>query len=333
MRMNSWSLFACLAFASGCADSVSPSDTEGETASAVSTTGDTDLAAECGGVLDFVNQASFTRLDEYLPSNVAQGLVNRRAVAPFTSIADISSVSGIADLRLRQIFQGARIEHYVDDGCAGVFQELAISVDDQSAILTFLNTATTEQIIDALRLPTAETVGPQLVARRPFQYITDVADAPNIGPSSFRGIRDAAVVGPFDQLVNAVNATPSEVWIRTGFEPIEAMYPEVYGRQSSFVCFGMPSAIVTQAGGTNRPNLATGADVLAAVTNAVQSAGSLPISSAPGLADLQAQVAGQTFYGCEGIGYEPNPWCGKNRSFYINSVTGYRVFVETGWCE
>jgi len=36
---------------------------------------------------------------------------------------------------------------------------------------------------------------------------------------------------------------------------------------------------------------------------------------------------------CIDLGYEPNPWCGYNRSFFVNSVTGWRVFVQTGWCE
>ena len=329
MRKGSLGLFACLAMAGCAAESVSTS----EISSNVLTTGDTDLAADCQGVLDFANQASYDVLHSFVPSNVAQGIVSRRAVTPFVSIADLSSVSGIADARLHQIGEGARQQGYIAASCAGVYQELAISADDASAMLSFLNTAATEDIIDSLRASNAEDVGPQLVASRPYTTIDQISTHAGIGPASFRGIRDAAVVGPFDQLVSAANATPSEVLIRTGFDPIEAIYPDVYGRESSFTCFGMPSAIVAQAGGTQRANLATGAEVLDAVTSAVQQAGTLPISSAPGLADLAAQVNGQTFYGCVGIGYEPNPWCGLNRSFFVNTVTGYRVFVETGWCE
>lgn len=321
-------LFACLAMA-GCADTLAT----GEVESQVSTTGDTDLAADCAGVLDYVNQASFQTLDAALPSNVASAIVARRQSAPFMSIADISSVSGIADARLRQIGEGARANGYIGPACAGVIQELAVSADDRAAMLSFMNTASTEQIIDALRISTAESVGPALVAARPYTTLEQLAARPNMGPASFRGIRDAAVVGPFDQLVTAVNATPTEVTIRTGFEPIEALYPPAWGRRSAPICFGMPADIVADAGGTLRPNLADGNEVYAAVSSAVAQAGTLPFSSAPGLADLQAQVAGQTFYGCIDIGYEPNPWCGLDRSFFINAVTGYRVFVETGWCE
>lgn len=326
MRTISWSVFACLA-AMGCADQLATS----EVSSKVSTTDDTDLAADCAGVLDYVNQASFATLDAALPSNVAQGIVNRRAITPFVSIADLSSVSGIADARLRQIGEAARANGYIGAACAGVIQELAVSADDRTAMLSFINTASTEQVIDSLRSAQAEGIGASLVAARPFTSLEQLAAQRFMGPASFRGIRDAAVIGPFEQLAAAVNATPSEVLIRTGFEPIEAMFPPVYGR-SSTVCFGMPSDLVAQAGGTMRPNLADGAEVLSNVTSAVNSAGTLPFSSAPGLADLATQVAGQTFYGCE-ISYEPNPWCGLTRRFYINNVTGYRVFAESGWCE
>jgi len=327
MHEKSWCVIACLAAAAGCAE---PAISEIE--SDVLTTGDSDLAADCTGVITFVNSASFATLDAFLPSNVAQAIVARRASTPFVSIADLSSVSGVAEARLRQIGEAARTNGYIGATCAGVYEELAVSADDRTAILAFVNTAATESVIDALRSAQAETIGPALVAARPFVSLEQLAAQSDIGPASFRGIRDAAVIGPFDQLVTAVNATPSEVWIRTGFEPIEALFPQIYGQRSAPICFGMPADIVAQAGGTLRPNLADGAEVLDRVTGAVASAGPLPISSAPGLADLAAQVAGQSFYGCS-LGYEPNPWCGLNRSFYVNTVTGYRVFVETGWCE
>jgi len=51
-----------------------------------------------------------------------------------------------------------------------------------------------------------------------------------------------------------------------------------------------------------------------------------------GLAHLSAQIAGQTFFGCY-IEFQPNPWCGVSRAFYVNQVTGYRVLTETSWCE
>ena len=320
MRKSSWFVATCLGMASGCVEPVAT----GEIQSNLLTTGDTDLAADCAGVLSFVNGASLATLDAFLPSNVAQAIVARRASAPFVSIADLSSVSGIAEARLRQIGEAARTNGYIGAACAGVYQELAISADDGAAILTFVNRAATEAVIDSLRSSQAETVGPALVAARPFSSLEQLAAQSGIGPASFRGIRDAAIIGPFDQLVTAVNATPSGtvvVSLRTGFEPVEALYAEAYGQRSAPICFGMPAQIVADA-----------AEVMSRVTSAVASAWPLPISSAPGLADLAAQVAGQGFYGCS-LSYQPNPWCGLDRSFYINTVTGYRVFVETGWCE
>jgi DNA uptake protein ComE-like DNA-binding protein len=328
MHKSSWSLFACLALAAGCTGAPATSEVE----SNVLTTGDTDVPADCAGVLDFVNQATLATLDAYLPSNVASAIVARRASAPFASIADLSSVSGVAAARLQQIGEAARTTGYIAAACAGVYEELAVSADDRAAILTFVNTADTEAVINALRSSQAETIGPALVAARPFTTLDQLAALSGIGPSSFRGIRDAAVNGPFDQLVTAVNATPTAVTLSTGFDPIEALYPQVYGRSTAPICFGMPADIVAQAGGSMRPDLADAAEVMATVSSAVAQAGSLPFSSAPGLADLSAQVAGQSFYGCS-MSYEPNPWCGLDRAFFVNTVTGYRVFVETGWCE
>lgn len=322
-------LFACLAMAAGCADSLPTSEVE----SNISTSDDTDLAADCVGVLDYVNQASFATLDAALPSNVATGIVARRATAPFVSIADISSVSGVADARLRQIGEGARANGYIGAACAGVIQELAVSADDRTAMLSFINTASTEEVIDSLRSAQAEGIGASLVAARPFTSLEQLAAQRFMGPASFRGIRDAAVVGPFDQLAAAVNATFSQSLIRTGFEPIEALYPNAWGRRSAPICFGMPSDLVADAGGSMRPNLADTNEVYTTVSNAVAQSGVQPASAAAGLSDLLKQISGQTFYGCVDIGYEPNPWCGITRSFFINSVTGYRVFVETGWCE
>ncbi len=329
MSSSTWSLFACLAFA-GCA---AESTSIGEIESRVTTTGDTDLASDCAGVLTFVNTASFATLDAYLPSNVAHGLVARRATAPFVSIADVSSVSGVADARLRQIGEAARAQGAIGASCAGVIQELAVSADDAAAMLSFANTASVDDLIDALRASNAEDIGPQLVAARPYDTLNKLAAQPGVGPASFRGLRDAAVIGPFDQLVTAVNATPAEVTLRTGFDPIEALYPQAYGQRSAPICFGMPADLVAQAGGSLRPNLATGSEVYDAVTNAIAVSGYTGSATAAGLADLAAHTSGQTFYGCVDIGYEPNPWCGTNRSFFVNTLTGYRMFVETGWCE
>lgn len=325
---KTWFVAACLTAAAGCA----AEPITGEAAREISTTGDTDLAVDCTGVLTFANTGSYAALDAALPSNVAQAIVNRRNTTPFVSIADLSSVSGVSTARLFTIGEAARSNGFITATCAGVYEELAVSADDRTAMLSFVNTAATEAVIDSLRASNAEALGPTIVAARPFTSLQQLASVAGVGPASFRGIRDAGVVGPFDILATAANNTPAEVWIRTGFDPIEALYPAVYGRSSQPICFGMPSDIVAQAGGIERPNLADETEVYNRVAGAIASAGTLPINPAAGLADLADHLEGQEFYGCS-LSYEPNPWCGLSRSFFVNTVTGWRVFVETGWCE
>ena len=326
------SLFAVvgLGLGIGCATPVT-SEIEHE----ILTTGDTDVPADCGGILDYANQASLAALDAFLPADVANAIIARRTLSPFVSLADLSSVQGIAQARLELITAAARSASYIDADCAGVYEELAVSADDSGAILTFANTASSERITAALRFK-PDTVAPLLIAARPFTTLQQLVDVYGIGPASFRAIRDAAIVGPFDLLVTAVNALHTEVELRTDFDPYAAMFgQDVSGQLGLETCFGMDPTAVAQAGGTLRPNLADGAEVNAAVTNAVNYANryhTLTIDPAPGLADLAAQTAGQSFYGCYGE-YVPNPWCGMNLAFFVNTQTGYRIRIDSGWCE
>ena len=323
------SLFAAAGLGLGCATPTSELEHE------ILTTGDTDVAAECAGILEYANQASFATLDAFLPVDVASAIVARRTLSPFVSIADLSSVTGVAQARLELIEDHARGDDFIDEDCAGVYEELAVSADDRGAILTFVNTASTARLTAALRFR-PDVVGPQLVAARPFTTLQQLVDMYGIGPASFRAIRDAAIVGPFDILVAAVNALHNEVEIRTDFDPYAALFGEgTSGQLGGLTCFGMDPDAVTQASGTIRPNLADGPEVNTAVTNAVNYANrynTLPIAPAPGLADLAAQTANQTFYGCYGQ-YVPNPWCGFSLAFFVNTQTGYRVRIDSGWCE
>jgi hypothetical protein len=300
------------------------------TTSAV-TMDDVDFAPECEGILGYVNWASLGELDGYLPSNVAAAIVQRRAAQPFTSIEDLSSVSGIAQARLEQITGRARTLDFIDADCAGVYEELAVSYHDRAAILTYANIAAEAELWDVVRTE-PNTVAPLLVARRPFTTLQYLVDTHGVGPSTFRSIRDAAVTDPFDELVGRVNAT-SDVDIRTAFNWY-AVAGELPGHPTGMLCFGVPAELVTGMGGQMRPNLATGSEVLAEVTGTVDYADRFNQvgDATAGLAHLAAQVAGQTFFGCY-LSFEPNPWCGVNRAFYVNKVTGYRVLTEIRWCE
>ena len=296
------------------------------------TTSDTDVAPECVGILGYVNWAGGDELSAYLPAGVANALIARRAVQPFASIADISSISGIAQARLAQITQRALVLDFIDQECAGVYEELAVSHDDRAAILAYVNTVSQDALVPVLRSE-AEATAAALIAARPFTTLQQLVDIDGIGISSFRSIRDAAIDGPFDLLVDRVNAAASGATISTAFSWFGLVFEEP-GRPRSITCFGISPDIVNQVFGTIRPTLADGAEVLAQVTSAVSTADRFHAvgDATAGLSDLSAQVTGQTFFGCY-LRYAPDPWSGIDRAFFVNTATGYRVFTEIRWSE
>jgi DNA uptake protein ComE-like DNA-binding protein len=302
------------------------------TTSALQTTDDTDLAVECGGIVTYVNWASYAELDAYLPASVADAILDRRAVTPFVDIADISSISGIAQARLAQITGRAYTLDFIDADCAGVYEEIAVSYDDRAAILTYVNSATEAELKDVVRFE-KHTVAPLIVAARPITTLQQLVDIYGIGTSTFRALRDAAIESPFDELASRMNPT-WDVEVRTDFDWFATMY-EQPGQPTSLTCFGIASSfVVGDLGGTLRPNLADGDEVYAeaAATYSWANRFGAVGDGTAGLADLANQVDGQTFFGCY-ASYAPDPWSGINRAFFVNTVTGYRVFTETRWSE
>lgn len=298
------------------------------------TTDDTDLAAECAGILDYANTAPQSALEAFLPAQTATAVVARRTQTPFVSIADLSSVSGIAQGRLEQITAAARTAGLIDATCAGVYDELSVSADDRAAILAFVNTATRERLKAALRFHPG-TLSDALIAARPFATLEALAGFNGIGPVSFRALRNAAIDGPFDQLATAVNALPHhEVEILTDFDVYRAV-SAVSARLTSLTCFGIDPEFVAEFGGEYRANLADSAEVTASVRGHVEFANrfhQLTIDPEPGLADLAALTAGGSFEGCY-LSYAPDPWSGVNRAFFNNVDTGFRVLSELRWSE
>lgn len=314
----------------GCA--VEPAVLETRATTSAVTVHDTDLAPECGGILSYVNGATLAELDSYLPSDVAAAIVQRRAMGAFSDLEDLSSVSGVAQARLELIAARARALGFIDAACAGVYEELAVSADDRALILTYVNTASEAALWDVVRTE-PNTVAPLLVASRPYSSLQQLANVSGVGPSTFRSLRDAAVVDPFDELIGRVHEADDDTTIKTAFNWY-AVAGEQPGHQAGMECFGVPADLVNSYGGLLRANLATGSEVLAQVTGTISYAnryGGVGSTTA-GLAHLSAQVAGQTFLGCY-IDYHPNPWCGVNRAFFVNKDTGYRVLTETRWCE
>lgn len=314
----------------GCA--AEPLEAELDAVASPLTLNDVDVPPECQGILGYVNSASYAALDAYLPNTVANAIVVRRASSPFVSLMDLSSVSGIAQARLAQITAAARAENWIGPSCAGVYEELGVSTDDVAAILSYVNTASLSALTPVMRFE-ASTVAPILIAARPITSMQQLVDLYGVGLETFRSIRDAAIVTPFDLLVNSVNAVHRDAALSTAFD----LYGETAympGQPTGLTCFGPGTSWVTQLGGTWVPTPASGTEVLQQVTYTVNYANRYGgvTGIAAGLADLGAQVNGQTFYGCY-FSFAPDPWSGVNRSAFINTKTGYRVLTETRWSE
>jgi DNA uptake protein ComE-like DNA-binding protein len=226
--------------------------TTGTDTSALVTVDDTDLATECAGILTYVNGATATELDAYLPSNVVANLVARRAVTPFVDLADLSSVSGIAQARLWAIAERARLGSFIGASCAGVYEELAVSADDATAILAYANTASTDALLEVVRFE-KHTVVPAIIAARPIASLQSLVDVYGIGTSTFRALRDAAIESPFDELVSRVNAADEWALMRTDFDWFATLY-DMPGQPTHLTCWGIASSIVVgPLGGTIEP--------------------------------------------------------------------------------
>lgn len=329
-----WALLAGLA-ATACVtdpeDASAPAPATSTTTSAL-TTDDLDYAQECTGILTYAENASFNELHSYLPINVVNALIARRAQGPFHSIAEISAVPGIAQARLAQIGQRANQLDYTDVGCLGVFEELAVSYEDAASIVGYVNVASAATLASVVRFDPDQTVA-QLLARRPFTTLQEVVDTYGIGPATLRSLRNAANDGPLDRLIAQVNNAQRDVTITLNFDWFSVLFQQP-GRPAHIECFGVDAGLVHEVFGSIRPALAGGQEVVDQVTASVGYAnrfGGLGDATA-GLADLSRQVTGQSFFGCY-LRFHPDPWSGIDRAFFVNTQTGYRVFTETRWSE
>jgi DNA uptake protein ComE-like DNA-binding protein len=298
---------------------------------------DVDVAPECVGILEHVNRDSLAALDAYLPSDVAVRIITRRDSVPFVSLADLLTVPGVGPARLDQIAAGARRAGRLDATCVGVFDELAVSADDERALLDFANMASELALRAAVPSP---AVVPQLLARRPFATLADLAATRGVGPATFRALRNAAIhaatPGPFDTLAVTLNAAQRDVQIQTRFDWTALLTDRDNepGYLTHATCFGIDPGLLPD-GTTVRDQLADGAEVLTRITNHVQYAvqrSGQAIDVAPGLADLAARTQGRAFLGCN-LRYTPDPWSGIDRDFYVDTVTGTGVFAELRWSE
>lgn len=302
--------------------------------SAVLTKGDTDVPAECQGILTYVNTASLAALDAFLPSNVASAIVARRTTRAFSDLIDLSSVSGVAQARLSQIAEAARAAGQIGPACVGVYEELGVSADDRAAIFAYINTVNPGELEQVVRFQAENTV-PALLAGRPFTSLQTLVDTYGVSIETFRSIRDAAIDSPFDVLADTVNSVAWDTTLATAFDVFDTLVDQP-GRPRGLTCFGLDPQLVADFGGTMRPNLANATEVATQVESTARWAARFGgISSTVitnGLNDVNTLVAGQTFAGCY-LQFEPDPWSGVNRAFFVNTRTGYRILTEIRWSE
>lgn len=297
---------------------------------------DVDVAVECQGILEFVNEATFNTLDAYLPSNVVHNLVNRRAVSEFVSLADISSVPLVGPARLQQIVQGARSTALIDEDCYGIADGLALSQDDAQALVTLVNSISSTELHDIL--PYAWNGALNLRNQRPFTNANAIANTTGIADVSFRNLRNAATLSrPFEALINAVNNLPSPhggLAMARHFDWWENMNGRFYNFQIH-ECFGERTERVSDPQ-SHRGTDASGAEVRAHVTafvNAAASYGTLdPDVKAAGLANLNALTEGRSFFGCS-YGFARDPWSGHGATFFVDTVSGFSVYTDSYWVE
>lgn len=293
---------------------------------------DVDVAPECQGILDYTNVATFAELDAWLPSNVANNIIAARAIAPFTTLAQISAVSGMGEVRLTELYGAARSASFIGASCVGIFDELAVSVDDQAAMVALVNSISSTELHDVL--PYAWNGAVNLLAGRPYTSVQGISSTSGIGPVSLRNIRNSATLSrPFETLAAAVNALYADATLLRHFDWYTTLHTlGLYG--FSATCFGIDPEDLPQ-GVTERSNLADAAEVVANVQAAVNHANRfnrLTIDPAPGIANVQSLAAGRSFFGCY-IGYSNNPWSAYTRAFFVDPTSGFGVVAETGWSE
>lgn len=288
-----------------------------------------DTAPECAGFLTYVNTASYAALDAYLPSSVAQAIVDARTVAPFTSIASVVAVNGVAETRVQQLLTAARAASFVGASCSGIYDQIATSATEATAIVALANEANAEELHGVLAFEINQTVVGYLIAERPFATAAEVSATYRVGTATFRTLRNAATFrGPFEELVaevNELNHPDGQVRLDTHFDWLSLVTNPGTGL-TDMTCFGIDEELLP-TGATVRPTLADGAEVVDDVAAAVATANyqsELDVDPAPGLADLEFRTASSTFFGCH-ISYHPNPWQYDYQTFFVDTDTGFSV--------
>ncbi|MCE9669299.1 helix-hairpin-helix domain-containing protein [Myxococcus stipitatus] len=311
-----------------------------EVAAAPLTSTDVDVAPECLGLLDFVNGVNYATLDYYLPSNVASALIARRTTRPFVSIADLLTVSGMGEARLKQLEGGARAEFYLKPHCVGIFDALAVSADDEAAIVALVNSISSTELHDIL--PDAWNGAETLLNTRPFTNVLGISNASGIGPVSLRHIRNAATLSrPLEVLITALETVPKEDYrgyITRHFDWWNEMRTLLAwsSRERPITCFGLnPDRVPYTA--SWRANLATPEEVLGWFDSAYARADPHtqvpPAVKAAGRNNLAALLQGRLLSGCIYSYMDYPGWSGGTVAFFLDTADGFAVSTRTTWTE
>jgi hypothetical protein len=296
-----------------------------------------DVAAECAGFLDYVNTATFGDLDVYLPSNVAQAIVDARTVAAFDSIASVVAVNGVAEARLQQLLTAAREASLVGPTCTGIYDQIAFSVGQAAATVALVNEASREELDGTLSFLWNHTVINTMIAARPYATIAPLSATAGVGKAVLRALRNRAVIrGPFEELVDAVNDIDhpdAQIRLDLHFDWRPLVTDPAQG-VTSMICFGIDPALLPPEA-TVRPNLADGVEVLDNAADAVEIANrfdELSVDPAAGLADLEWRTADGSFLGCY-ITSHPNPWVYDQTTFFVDTATGFGLQLTSHYVE
>ncbi|AKJ02959.1 hypothetical protein ATI61_113150 [Archangium gephyra] len=302
------------------------------------TTTDVDVSPECQGILQFANTASYATLDAYLPSDVVSNLVARRAVSPFVSLADISSVRLVGAARLEQLTAGARAQGFIGSSCVGVLDGLAVSTDDAAAIVSLVNSIHDSELHDVL--PDAWNGAANLLSLRPFTSVQAISNVAGIGDVSLRNIRNSATLSrPLEALIDAANTLGYQghggAYMARHFDWWQEVTTNGRYNYGGLECFGLePSSV--PAGATVRPYLADAAEVRAEFLDTLAYANQnnqIPSSViSAGLANLDERITGRSFKGCY-FGYANDPWSGHSVAIFVDTVNGFSLMTDTYWAE
>ena len=174
-----------------------------------------------------------------------------------------------------------------------------------------------------------------LINGRPYSTVAAISNTAGIGSVSLRNLRNAATLTiPFTQLGVAVTNLHHEARLVRHFDWYQELQEAMWGYHFyGLTCFGVDPDILPN--GTDiRSNLADATEVYnrAAYTVSYANRYGTTVDGTAGLANLQAQLAGKSFFGCY-IGWAPDPWSGYTRSFFVDTVGGMGVLAETWWVE